>query len=212
MNVSAVAVSFVCLACAVASVFAERWRWRVGSAFFKMAASTAFVVLAAVSGAAASVYGRLLIAALVFCWVGDLFLLSTKRTHFLIGTAAFLFGHVAFAAAFASQPINLKAFVIGLAFMSNFGIGVLYFLWDRLSGIFEFAIPAYVAAIVAMASLAIAHSASSGSILAAAGALAFTASDVSVSRDRFVGRNFANYAWGLPLYYLAQVLLALSVD
>jgi len=30
---------------------------------------------------------------------------------------------------------------------------------------------------------------------------------ISVARDRFVRQQFANRAWGLPLYYLAQVLL-----
>jgi hypothetical protein len=47
-------------------------------------------------------------------------------------------------------------------------------------------------------------------MLAATGAVAFTASDISVARDRFMQHGFANRAWGLPLYYLAQVMLALS--
>jgi hypothetical protein len=42
----------------------------------------------------------------------------------------------------------------------------------------------------------------------AVGALAFAASDVSVARDRFVRPEFVNRAWGLPLYYAAQLLLA----
>lgn len=41
-----------------------------------------------------------------------------------------------------------------------------------------------------------------------AGALAFTASDVSVARDRFVQHGFVNRAWGLPFYYAAQLLIA----
>jgi hypothetical protein len=31
-----------------------------------------------------------------------------------------------------------------------------------------------------------------------------------VARDRFVRHQFLNRAWGLPLYYAAQVLLALT--
>jgi hypothetical protein len=42
------------------------------------------------------------------------------------------------------------------------------------------------------------------------GALAFTASDVSVARDRFVQPAFHNRAWGLPLYFGAQLLLAMT--
>ena len=49
----------------------------------------------------------------------------------------------------------------------------------------------------------------SGSALAV-GALAFTASDVSVARDRFVKHEFVNRAWGLPLYFGAQLLLAVT--
>lgn len=210
MKISAFAISFLCFSCAVAFVFAERSRWPISRAMLKMTASTAFVLLAAECGAASSDYGRLVLTALIFCWLGDLFLLSSKKVYFLIGTAAFLFGHVAFAAAFASEPTNLKAFLIALALMTAFGAGVLYWLWNRLSGIFEFAVPVYVAAIALMSSLAIAHSAASGSMLAAAGALAFITSDISVARDRFIGRSIANYGWGLPLYYVAQVLLAIS--
>jgi len=41
--------------------------------------------------------------------------------------------------------------------------------------------------------------------------LAFAASDISVARDRFVAPAFINRAWGLPLYYVAQISFALSV-
>jgi hypothetical protein len=44
----------------------------------------------------------------------------------------------------------------------------------------------------------------------AVGALAFTASDVSVARDRFVKHEFVNRAWGLPLYFGAQLLIAVT--
>ena len=42
-------------------------------------------------------------------------------------------------------------------------------------------------------------------------AILFAISDVSVARDRFVSRDIANKAWGLPLYYIAQLLFAASV-
>jgi hypothetical protein len=43
-----------------------------------------------------------------------------------------------------------------------------------------------------------------------AAAVAFYLSDVSVARDRFVAPGFDNRIWGLPLYYGAQLLFALS--
>jgi hypothetical protein len=40
--------------------------------------------------------------------------------------------------------------------------------------------------------------------------LAFYLSDLAVARDRFVARAFVNRLWGLPLYYAAQILFAVS--
>ena len=60
-----------------------------------------------------------------------------------------------------------------------------------------------------MSALACAVSAAGGSWVVAVRALAFTASDISVASDRFVRHRFINPAWGLPLYYTAQLLLCL---
>ena len=202
--------ALLCLCGAVAAVLSERRGWKLGQAVFKVAASTAFVILALECGAAASIYGQLILTALILCWLGDVFLLSRRKIYFLLGTVSFLIAHIAFGAAFASLSLNWPAFWIGMTILAASGIGMLSWLWVRLSGIFKIAVPAYIAAILTMTSLAIAHSAASGSLFTAAGALAFTASDISVARDRFFGRETANYAWGLPLYYLAVVLLATS--
>jgi len=59
-----------------------------------------------------------------------------------------------------------------------------------------------------MSALACGVSAAGGPWAVAVGALAFTASDISVARDRFVRHRFINRAWGLPPYYAAQLLLA----
>jgi hypothetical protein len=61
-----------------------------------------------------------------------------------------------------------------------------------------------------MCALACGVTAAGGPAIVALGALAFAASDVSVARDRFVQHDFFNRAWGLPLYYAAQLMLALS--
>jgi uncharacterized membrane protein YhhN len=69
---------------------------------------------------------------------------------------------------------------------------------------------AYLLVIGTMSALALGFVGTGGPPTVAAGALAFTASDVSVARDRFVREQFVNRAWGLPLYYCAQLLIALS--
>jgi len=40
------------------------------------------------------------------------------------------------------------------------------------------------------------------------GAFAFYLSDLAVARQRFVAKSFWNKAWGLPLYFGAQLILA----
>jgi uncharacterized membrane protein YhhN len=47
--------------------------------------------------------------------------------------------------------------------------------------------------------------------LVPSGAVAFLASDVVVARERFVHTSPWNTGVGLPLYFLAQTLLALSI-
>jgi hypothetical protein len=44
------------------------------------------------------------------------------------------------------------------------------------------------------------------------GALLFTASDISVARDRFVQPASVNRLWGWPTYFLAQIVLAWTVS
>ncbi len=47
-------------------------------------------------------------------------------------------------------------------------------------------------------------------VLLAAGALCFFASDGAVARQRFSHESFWNKAWGLPLYFAGQLLIAWS--
>ena len=44
-----------------------------------------------------------------------------------------------------------------------------------------------------------------------AGAIGFFASDLAVARNQFVTESVANRAWGLPLYYASQFVLAWTV-
>jgi uncharacterized membrane protein YhhN len=201
----------VCIAAAVALVLAESRHWRSGRAAFKIVASTAFVLLALQLGATNSLYGRLILAALVLGWVGDALLLSSRSRVFLLGLCAFLFAHIAFGVAFSQLPMNWNGLAFGLVAMGCVGLVVMRWLWRHLSPFYRVAVSWYVVAIVAMCSIAISVSAATGAWPLAAGAVAFAASDISVARDRFVAPGFANKAWGLPLYYAAQLVLALSV-
>ncbi len=209
-DMTAAVTVIVCLVACAALVAAELRDWPIGRAIFKLIASSAFVLVAVQVDATASPYGRMILAALALGWLGDVFLLSRRSRLFLLGIASFLLSHIVFATAFANRPLGNAALMIGLAAMSCVGLCVLLWLWSHLSGFFRVAVTLYVAAIVAMCAFAIAASAASGNWILAAAALAFAASDISVARDRFVAPGFVNRAWGLPLYYAAQVIFALS--
>jgi len=69
----------------------------------------------------------------------------------------------------------------------------------------------YLAAISLMVVLAAGTMAAAGPQLLI-GALMFAVSDIFVARDRFVSPSVANRLWGLPLYYGAQLIFALSTQ
>jgi uncharacterized membrane protein YhhN len=199
-------------ALAVAGLLAaERRHSPRGKWLAKPIASVAFVAVALASDAAGSPYGRLILAGLVLCLLGDLLLIPAGRPQvFRAGVLAFLAGHVVFTAAFLTQDTDLAWLAAAAAALG----ATLWFVWrwlrpalrDDMRG----PVVAYLVVIGAMAAFAVSFAAAGGPRSVAAGALAFGASDVSVARDRFVHEDFFNRAWGLPLYYGAQLLIALS--
>ena len=207
----AIALTIGCLFAVYGLVVAEKRNLSAARGLSKVAASTAFVLLALSLHAAATSYGQLVLLALVLSWIGDVFLLSRRSVPFLAGLGSFLLAHVAYSVAFATGALSAGAFLVGLIFASAVGVITLRWLWGRLDVPYRLAVTAYVVAIVAMCTMAIAHGAASQSWLAAVGAVAFAASDISVARDRFVVSAFLNKAWGLPVYYSAQLLLAWSI-
>lgn len=201
----------LCALAVAALLIAERRRSRRGVWLAKPLASAAFVATALASGALHGLYGRLVLLGLVLCLVGDVLLIPASRVRvFRAGIVAFLAGHVAFAAAFLTQPIGLVWLAAGGA-----GLGlVLWAVWRWLRAAvpadLRVAVSAYLVVIGVMAALALGVAGGGGPATVAVGALAFAASDVSVARDRFQHEDFFNRAWGLPLYYCAQLLIALS--
>jgi uncharacterized membrane protein YhhN len=202
------------LLCALAVaglLVAERRRSQRGKWIAKPLASVAFVATAIASHALESVYGWLVLLALVLCLLGDVLLIPTDRANvFRAGVFAFLAGHVAYAAAFLTQDVSLTWLAIGAAALVLVLAAVWRWLGPALPDAMRGAVLAYLVVIGAMTALAIGCTGGGGPATVALGAVAFTASDVSVARDRFVREDFFNRAWGLPLYYCAQLLLALS--
>ncbi len=204
-------LTFGCLISVAGLLVAEQRGHRAAKRLFKIAASTAFVFIAVLLPAQASTYAQLVLVALVLSWFGDVCLLSERSAWFLSGLGLFLLAHIVFGAAFASAGLNHVALLAALAPLSAAGALTLRWLWPRLDGAHKAAVSGYVLAIVIMCALAIAYSVAARSILVAVAALAFASSDVAVARDRFVARGFSDKVWGLPVYYVAQLLFAWSV-
>ncbi|MCM2316153.1 MAG: lysoplasmalogenase [Thermoanaerobaculia bacterium] len=177
--------------------------------FAKPLASAAFVTAAAAAPGAVSVYGALMLGGFVLSFAGDVLLISRERAAFMAGLGAFLMAHLSFAVAFALRGIESVPFLAALAVLFVAATLVWRNLAPRLSRTMFLPVAAYIAAIVLMCAAA-AGTLRHG-LLVPLGAIAFVLSDLSVARDRFVAPGFVNRAWGLPLYYAAQLLLAASL-
>ncbi len=199
----------LCVIAVIGLLLAERRGSRVGLWLTKPVASAAFIWFGLEAGALDTRYGQLVLAGLALCMLGDVLLIPLgKPGIFRAGLFAFLLGHVAYSAAFLTRPLAPVGLVAGGLALAAFIYLVLRWLGRSVPAGMVLPVRAYMLVIGVMSALACAMTAAGGPWQAAVGALAFTASDVSVARDRFVRHEFANRAWGLPLYYGAQLLIA----
>ncbi|MBM3695971.1 MAG: lysoplasmalogenase [Actinobacteria bacterium] len=196
----------------------------------KGAASTGFIATAVAAGAADTTYGAWVLAALCLGWAGDIALVSAQRRWFLLGLGSFLLSHLTYIGAFATvRPEALVAVLVAAGLLVPAAL-VGRWLWPHLGADMRGPVVAYIAVITAMVAAAAGAVAGAGPSAPAVAALtsgtpfpgwlwptavmtaavAFYLSDVSVARDRFVAPGFGNRIWGLPLYYAAQLLFALS--
>jgi uncharacterized membrane protein YhhN len=186
---------------------AHRRPWRI---WVKAGASAGFVATAVAAGAADSGYGRWVLAALVLGWVGDVALVPADRRWFLTGLVAFLLSHLAYAAAFLVLGVAALPAGAAAASAAVVAVAVARWLWPHLPAEMRGPVIAYIVVISAMVAAAWGARAGDARALVVAGAMAFYVSDLFVARDRFVDPGFVNRLLGLPLYYAAQVMLAIS--
>lgn len=204
----------LCIAACGGLLFAERRDDARLRAIFKPVASLAFVGVGLAGGALESPMGAALLAGLVLSAAGDIFLIPRSDRFFLAGVGAFALGHLAYSWAFL-----IGGFRFGIEAAGAAGLTLaagLVFLRPMRAGMGAMATPVgiYVLIISAMVGLSVGHYAAldtARSLQLAIGAAAFAASDLSVARDRFHARAFFNRAWGLPLYYGTQLLIATAV-
>ena len=200
------------LAVTFTAVFAAALVWAEvnnspASRWFKMMASSGFVALALSVGGLSNTYGRLVLAALACSWVGDLLLTYPSRPAFLGGLLTFLLGHIAYSVAFGVLGLNARFVVV--AAMAIVAVGYPVWRWLRPHvGDMTLPVIAYVVVISVMVVMSVGAFGAGAMALIPIGAALFYASDIAVARNQFVAPAVANRVVGLPLYYLAQMLLA----
>lgn len=211
MNTRTVIVAVVAAAC-LTLVMLQLHGHVVAAVAAKLVASTAFLALALHAGAFASHYGRFILAGLALSWCGDMFLTSQAREAFLAGLGAFLLAHVAYVAAFTSRGLDRRWLFLAAVPIAIIAMLVGTWLEPHTPPDMSVPVRAYIVVISLMVVFAFATHGRRRAWLIVGGAIAFYLSDLSVASLRLLQTEYATYVVGLPLYYAAQVCLALSVS
>lgn len=177
----------------------------------KPIASLTFIAAGIERGGFDSAYGTILLIGLVLAAVGDVFLLGSTRGSFLAGLISFLLGHVAYVVGFLTLGTNIWWLVGSLALVVVLAAVILRWLGPHLEEAMKGPVLAYVAVISLMVVTAAGAVGGGATPWLLAGAIGFFASDLAVARNQFVTQSIANRAWGLPLYYASQFVLAWTI-
>jgi uncharacterized membrane protein YhhN len=156
-------------------------------------------------------YGGLLLAALVFSLVGDVFLIFDG--YFIAGLASFLVAHVCYIALFRQ---DVPWFPRRAVLAGTLAAGALMyaFLFPHLGAVLKAAVAAYTLVIALMAAQAIGRALvvrDKAAYGVAAGAVLFMLSDALLAVNRFAMPLPLAQFWVLGTYYAAQVLIARNV-
>jgi uncharacterized membrane protein YhhN len=195
------AITAILVACALEPVLRGSGGTRIE---FLYGASTGFLLVGLAVGGGRWGYGRLLLAGLVCCWVGDV----VGPRHFEAGAIAFAVAHVCFGAAFLHRGIRPKRLLMALIPVVIGGGAVLSWIAPHLEPGEGLLVAAYTLVISGMLALALAMPPSRSARLAQLAALIFYVSDLFVARWRYVDSGAENALYCYPLYYAACLLFA----
>jgi len=197
-------------------LFAEKKDSLKGKLMTKPLASVGFILLAVFQPHPVPGYYYWLLAGLVFCLGGDVFLALPQKPMFLLGLISFLLGHLLYVGGFLSLVPIAAWFQVSTLVVVLVSTAVFVWLKQHLGSMLGPVI-VYIGVISLMliGALAVFNSAGvayRGRWLILIGALLFYLSDLFVARNRFVRKEYVNRLIGLPLYYAGQYLLALSAN
>ena len=161
-------------------------------------------------------FSSLIIFGFIFAMAGDICLIFHENKRiFMVGLISFLAGHLFYCLAFFISAANLVPLIIAAPILAVLG----FFIFKRLSPVLgKMKIPV-LAYIIVISLMVLGAAALFGNteinitcrILIIFGAILFYISDLFIARHRFVKEDYINRAFGLPLYYSAQYLIAFSL-
>jgi uncharacterized membrane protein YhhN len=170
---------------------------------FTLVASSSYVLVGLLAGGLRTWYGRLCLAGLVFCWMGDVL----GPSSFVTGLYAFLLAHLSFSAAFLTRRMDWRR--VGLAmlpvFLATGTTGLM--LWPHVQPSEHVPFILYSTVISTMVVLSFGISKESRLVLAAA--IIFFVSDILVARWRYAESQIDGYLCYI-LYYTSCLLFAYS--
>jgi uncharacterized membrane protein YhhN len=199
----------------VVLLFFEKRENRKGMLPTKTVLSLLFIITAISQIHLMQPYALFIIIGLLFCLGGDVFLALPQDRMFLFGLVSFLLGHVCYVIGFVWIANLSKMTLTGV--IVTMLLGVLVYVWLKPHlGTMKKPVIAYILVISLMfigawSVLGMPQQAFTARLLIFVGAASFYISDIFVARDRFVKNAFINRLLGLPLYYLAQFMIAFSI-
>ena len=208
-RLTSISISIVAAAAAI-MVVCRYLDMNLATTISKMIASSAFVAVGISVGALKTRYGRIVLAALLLSWVGDLLLTGESEKMFLFGLGSFLLAHVAYIAAFLARGIDRKTTLIAFIPIALISLSTAVWLTPYVPADFVIPVRVYSVVISLMVVAAFGSKGAGAPWFVPIGALLFYFSDLSVATGQFMQTEFPNYLWGLPFYFAGQVLLALS--
>lgn len=196
-------------------LFFEKRENRKGMLPTKTVLSLLFIITAISQIHLLQPYTLFIIIGLLFCLGGDVFLALPQNRMFFFGLVSFLLGHVCYVIGFVWIAGPNKMTLIGV--VVTILLGVLVYVWLKPHlGSMKKPVIAYILVISLMfigawSVLGMPQQPFTARLLIFVGAASFYISDIFVARDRFVKNAFINRLLGLPLYYMAQFMIAFSI-
>ena len=199
----------------VGLLFFEKRENRKGMLPTKTVLSLLFIITAISQIHLMQPYTLFIIIGLLFCLGGDVFLALPQDRMFLFGLISFLLGHVCYVIGFIWIAGPSKMTLIGIIVTMVLG-GFIYAWLKPHLGTMKKPVIAYILVISFMfisawSVLGMQQQPFMARFLIFTGAASFYISDIFVARDRFLKNDFINRLLGLPLYYMAQFMIAFSI-